>query len=506
MVLSLVAPLANTALVAPTSGGVDCGLTVSQSGVAAGTTVQLTWWTVNAQNGGVTMSDNGSTPVAVNPSGSIPLTINANHSFALTVRNTYGSKTCTASITSSTQTNNGPTCAISVPPGTYYAGQAVPLIWYSHNATSGQVGGIGAVSGSRLESGSGTIYPQQSTAVSMGVANQYGSNSCSTQVVITPRPTTTAQQPSYTTTSMPTTSYRPITYPSWGSSPTYNTNPYSSNSRYPSPLYSSGWYPNPTVWNGTNRSSDAYWDPYGGISDRSLSSSNGLGDYTLTNMWNNAYSGETLISNHDCSGLYCDSQPYSWGYASNWQADGTYGPTTYRIGGDGAYGYQQFTFDGNGNVVGYNREIPNSVFENTPSDGTGGWYGDGNTSRVSGASPVYTANAVDPSSGQIDIPPVANEFPAGSFGNASVQSSGEVLYYSPESSTDYWSGAWSNATVQTNMDASMSDGLSTGNSEVWNVNYDSSLYQGSSLDFRNYELAVPVYQQDVPSGGWDGSI
>jgi hypothetical protein len=312
MVLSLVAPLANTALVAPTSGGVDCSLTVSQSGVAAGTTVQLTWWTVNAQNGGVTMSDNGNAPVAVNPSGSLPLTINANHSFALTVRNTYGSKTCTASITSSTQTNNGPTCAISVPPGTYYAGQAVPLIWYSHNATSGQVGGIGAVSGSRLESGSGTIYPQQSTAVSMGVANQYGSNSCSTQVVITPRQTTTPQQPIYNTTSYrPVTttsyapSYQPLSYrPTTSGTPSYSTPSYS-NSLYPRPLYSSGWYPD------TRLGSPSY--------------TNGLGDYTLTNIWNNAYNGETLISNHDCSGLYCDSQPYSWGYASNWQADGTGG-------------------------------------------------------------------------------------------------------------------------------------------------------------------------------------
>lgn len=395
MVLSLVAPLANTALVAPTSGGVDCSLTVSQSGVAAGTTVQLTWWTVNAQNGGVTMSDNGSTPVAVNPSGSLPLTINANHSFALTVRNTYGSKTCTASITSSTQTNKGPTCAISVTPGTHYAGQGVQIVWYTQNATAGQVGGVGAVSGSQLSSGSATIYPQQSTAVSMGVANQYGSNSCSTQVVITPRPTTTAQQPSYTTTYMPTTSYRPITYPSWGSSPTFSTNPYSSNSRYPSPLYSSGWYPNPTLGNGTNRSSDAYWDPYGGISDRSLSSSNGLGDYTLTNMWNNAYNGETLISNHDCSGLYCDSQPYSWGYASNWQADGTYGPTTYRIGGDGAYGYEQYTFDGNGKLLGTNREISLDELENgtfsAPPPGMYG-YADTNLGNATG----YTSGTNDP--------------------------------------------------------------------------------------------------------------
>jgi hypothetical protein len=371
MVLSLVAPLANTALVAPTSGGVDCGLTVSQSGVAAGTTVQLTWWTVNAQNGGVTMSDNGSTPVAVNPSGSIPLTINANHSFALTVRNTYGSKTCTASITSSTQTNKGPTCAISVTPGTHYAGQGVQIVWYTQNATAGQVGGVGDVSGSQLSSGSATIYPQQSTAVSMGVANQYGSNSCSTQVVITPRQTTTPQQPIYNTTSYrPVTttsyapSYQPLSYrPTTSGTPSYSSPSYS-NARYPSPLYSSGWYPD------TRLGSPSY--------------TNGLGDYTLTNIWNNAYNGETLISNHDCSGLYCDSQPYSWGYASNWQADGTYGPTTYRIGGDGAYGYEQYTFDGNNQITGYNREIPNSVFNTTPTDGTGGWY-DAGTSETSAA-------------------------------------------------------------------------------------------------------------------------
>ena len=449
LVLSLVAPLANTALVAPTTGTVDCGLTVSQSGVTSGTTVQLTWWTVNAAS--VTMSDNGSQPVNVNPSGSIPLTINANHSFALVVRNSYGSKTCTASISSSTQTNNGPTCAISATPGTHYAGQGVQIVWYSQNATTGQVGGVGTVSGSQLSSGSATIYPQQSTTVSMQVRNNYGSNTCNAPITITPRPSSTTQQPTYTTTS-----YRPVTTPSYAptsqpliyrpttsGSPSYS-NPSYSNARYPSPAYSSGWYPDPRISSRSN-----YYDSLG-----SPSYSNGLGDYTLTNMWNNAYSGEALISNHDCFGIYCDSQPNSWGLASHIQADGTEGPMTYRIGGDGDYGYEQYTFDGNGKLLGTNREISLDELQNgtfsAPPPGMYGYLEEGSTNDVQGIG-SQTENTFDGNTAHLTAMPSVSsgylmntqEYPdsPGYFSGANIQSG---LVSTPSPTPIYSSPAYYN--------------------------------------------------------------
>ena len=487
LVLSLVAPLANTALVAPTTGTVDCGLTVSQSGVTSGTTVQLTWWTVNAAS--VTMSDNGSQPVNVNPSGSIPLTINANHSFALVARNAYGSKTCTASITSATQTNNGPTCAISATPGTHYAGQGVQIVWYSQNATTGQVGGVGEVTGTRLSSGSATIYPQQSTTVSMQVRNNYGSNTCSAPITITPRPSSTTQQPTYTTTS-----YRPVTTPSYAptsqplvyrpttsGSPSYS-NPSYSNARYPSPAYSSGWYPD------TRLNSPSY--------------TNGLGGWTLTNQFLDVGSGRYMYTDQDCYGAYCDNLASSWGSAS---PNGTtmYGGSEFYNGEN--YGWSE-TYDRYGTMIG-RAETPSLEESNAIlNDSRYSWTSDSVLPNTYSTSNVTSGAALDAS----DPFALPDSFGSKTFNGAAVQS-GVGVGYNPDQSL-YESETWSNASIQTDLDASMSDGISTGNREVWNPTYDSSAYQSGNLNFGDVSgdnYAYPVYNDSAPAwyswepNGWN---
>lgn len=239
LVLSFVAPLANPAFVAPaysssnygygSSGSVDCTLTVSQSGVSAGTAAQVTWTTSGAST--ATMSQDGSPAVSVALSGSVPVTITRNTSLSLTARNQYGAfKTCTAAITVSTN-SNAPSCGLSPTPGVHYAGQQIQLVWYTQNATAAQISNVGAVPSNQLVQGSITITPTYTTLYTMTVSNPSGSRTCSALVSINQRPATnyqpvTTQQVTY----RPTTSGTP-SYSSPRSYPTY-TYPSSSGSSY----------------------------------------------------------------------------------------------------------------------------------------------------------------------------------------------------------------------------------------------------------------------------------
>lgn len=331
MLLSLMAPIANTALVAPSTGGLDCGLWLSQSGVSAGTSVQLTWWTMNAAQATLVDGTSGSTNVAL--SGSVAFTPSSSRTYTLIARNAQGlTKSCTANITVSPSSSAVPSCGISASPGVHYAGQPLQLVWYSQNATAAQISNLGTIPPSQLAQGTATVAPSQTTLYTMQVANASASRTCSALVTISPRPGTTQtsySSPAYT----PQTSYvyRPTTYttaPRTTYSPSYSSPSYSSYSPYSSRNNSS--YTTYESW-------DTWDTPY---------QSSGLGDYTLTNIWNGVGSGDVAFTNHDCYGSYCTALPTSWGAAYD---NGTY---MYGIGdarGNGA----SATVDAYGSLVGY---------------------------------------------------------------------------------------------------------------------------------------------------------
>lgn len=342
LVVSLVSPLVNTAAVA--SAAPDCNLTVSQSSVSSGTAAQITWWTANAS--AATMSQDGSAPVSVALSGSAPVTITRNTTLSLTARNSYGAyKTCTANISVSAINSGTPTCGISAAPGIHYAGQPVQLVWYSQNATAGQISYLGQVSGSQLAQGTATVYPSASTLYTMSVANSSASRTCSALVTITPRTTTsyqpvTTQQVSYrpVTTSAPSSAAR--SYPAY-------TYPSSANSYRPSYTSGSGLGYGSYGSSGSMPSSYNYpgmegWD--------SPSHSNGLGDWTLTSAWNNLGTGEGIFTSHDCYYGECNANPYEWGYSLQ-QADGSYA-NQYGVGDGLGYG-ASVTWDDSGNISRY---------------------------------------------------------------------------------------------------------------------------------------------------------
>ncbi|MBI5470467.1 hypothetical protein HY968_04100 [Candidatus Kaiserbacteria bacterium] len=77
-----------------------------------------------------------------------------------------------------------PMCGISTPPAIHYAGGPAELVWYSQNATSASIAGIGAVP---LQ-GSRTVYPTRTTTYTMTVANSAASRTCSVIVTISSPP------------------------------------------------------------------------------------------------------------------------------------------------------------------------------------------------------------------------------------------------------------------------------------------------------------------------------
>jgi hypothetical protein len=309
MILSLIAPMANTALVAPSVGAPDCNIWLAQSGITAGSATQLTWWTMNAGNA---MLSDGTGSYPVGASGQETITPASSRTYTLVVTGAAGgSKTCSVSIVVSPSTSAAPTCSLSATPGTHRAGQAVRLVWYSQNATAGTLSNSGALQPNELSQGSRDVYPTQSTLYTMTVGNNSGSRTCAALVTIGPGSGTGTTYNSGYTTYTSGTSYRPVT-----SQTTYTiSSPSYSNSYVTArPLVTSGWYPNP-VLNTRSYSSPSY---YGGdIYTSSPSYTNGLGDWSLTNVWNDAASGAYLETNRDCYGYSCAATPSSWSYGDD---------------------------------------------------------------------------------------------------------------------------------------------------------------------------------------------
>lgn len=78
-----------------------------------------------------------------------------------------------------------PFCGISIPPGTYYPGSAVRLIWYTENASHATLNnGLGEVP---LQ-GFRDVYPNQNTTYVMTVNSPAGTKTCAVQALITPSP------------------------------------------------------------------------------------------------------------------------------------------------------------------------------------------------------------------------------------------------------------------------------------------------------------------------------
>lgn len=343
--LMMLAPLGNTALVGTTQGAADCQLWLSQSSIATNGSAQLVWSTANAT--GATMSENGNTPVSIAASGSVAVSPNTARTYTLVARNVNNgsSKTCIATLSVSSGSTSAPTCAISTTPGTHYAGQAVQLVWYTQGAQAATISNIGSVPSSQLAQGTITVHPSQSTLYTMTVGNAAATRTCSAAVTITSQTSTIPQTTtSYvmrpvqtaTTYSTPSSAY---TAPRYVSSPSYSTSvpSYSTRSYAPS---SSGY---------TTRESWDMWD--------SPSRSNGLGDYTLTNIWNDIGDGGSLsFTNHDCYGNDCSPYATSWG-AGN--PDGSY---TYGIGDGMGYGVSA-TRDANDNLIGYG-SVPSEAESN----------------------------------------------------------------------------------------------------------------------------------------------
>lgn len=83
-------------------------------------------------------------------------------------------------------TISAPSCAISTPPGTYYPGSVVRLIWYTENTSHAFLNnGIGEVP---LQ-GYQDVYPNQSVTYVMTVNSPAGTKTCTTQVKVTAQPT-----------------------------------------------------------------------------------------------------------------------------------------------------------------------------------------------------------------------------------------------------------------------------------------------------------------------------
>ena len=361
MVLSLIAPIANTALVAPATGAVDCSIWSSQSGITAGSATELTWWSMNASR--AMLTETGGSPHSVPFSGTQSISPNTTRTYTLFVSNDYGStKTCSVTLQVSSAVMQAPSCTLSVAPGTHYAGRPVRLFWYTQNTAAASISGVGTLDATQLSQGSIDAYPSQSTLYTMTVANQSGTRTCAALVTLASQNTpTTGTTNSYT-----------YSQPQIRTSYTYPTQTVSSpssvrNAVTPRPLYTSGWYPQGTSNSRAYSSASSYTNPY---SYQSPSYSNGLGEYSLTNIWNDTASGAYLETNQSCCGSWCDSEPDSWAYGTNsFDQYGWYDDNGY---------VQNRRYDSYGNMIGAASEIdplPDSYFDNTDTTSwADNWY------------------------------------------------------------------------------------------------------------------------------------
>lgn len=342
MIFSLFAPLAQTALVAPTTGALDCSIWTSQSGITAGAATELTWWSVNASH--ATITETGGQPVNVPISGNRSVSPNTSRTYTLFVANQYGqSKICSVSVQVAPAATQAPSCTLTVPPGNYTAGQPVRLFWVTQNAQAAGITGLGTIDTARIPYGNADVYPSQNTLYTMTVANQSGSRTCSALVTLTQRQTTTTR-PTATTYTVP----RTVSTPSYTSRPT----------SFSAPSYRPAYSAAPS--NAYGGGSYSSYSPYYGESYSLYSPSYeyGLGDYSLTNVWNDFGSGEYLRTDHDCYWGACNSEPSAWEYTSP-------GGYDTRIGWYDEYGHgQQYTYDASGNLIGANREVSLDYFNN----------------------------------------------------------------------------------------------------------------------------------------------
>lgn len=317
MILSLFSPLANTAFTAPTAG-LDCGIWLNQSSVSSGSAAQLTWWSSNASQ--ATLTESGSAPYSVAVSGSKTVAPSGSMTYTLNVWDNAGNtKACSVSIAVSNG-NSLPVCTLSAAPGTHVAGQPVRLIWYTQNATGANLSDYGTIPASQLASGYADMYPTQSTLYTMTVANNSGSRTCSALVTLAsqnPQPHATGYIPNSQPLVYSPTYYQPTYYPSSSgySYPSYGYTggyTYPSNGPYSTAYFDTvdnyldqvdyntggGIYPSDSYYPSSYYSSD-FADPSAYYV--APSSSNGLGDYSLTNTFNNFYQVGTPFSDTSSS-------------------------------------------------------------------------------------------------------------------------------------------------------------------------------------------------------------
>jgi hypothetical protein len=473
MILSLVAPIAHTALVAPASGTVDCSIWSAQSGITAGSATELTWWSMNASH--ATLTETGGSPQSVPFSGSRSVSPNTTRTYTLFVANNYGStKTCSVTLQVSPAVVNAPSCTLSAAPGTHYAGRPVRLFWYTQNTAAASIAGIGTLDAQQLSQGSIDAYPSQSTLYTMTVANQSGTRTCAALVTLASQNTQNTVRTGGTTNSytysQPSirTSY---TYPTQSaSSPTYYQNAVT-----PRPLYTSGWYPQGTSYSRSYSATPSYTytSPY---SYQSPSYSNGLGEYSLTNIWNDTASGAYLETNQSCYGSWCSSEPDSWSYGDDYfDQYGWYDNDGY---------VQNRRYDSDGNLIGAAREIdplPDSYFDNESSYAPGSssyssWY-DTSSGSGSGYDPYYTS-----------VPGITVD-------NDGLDSSS--YYLPPESSPSYCyptaqdGGSWENPVMMYSPSSSYGPGSSDGQ---WSTGTEYGPYPS--------EYTPPDYNSWVGDEGW----
>ncbi len=368
--LMMLAPLSGTALVGTTQGAADCQIWLSQTGITAGGSAQLVWSTTNAT--GATMSENAGSPISVAASGSIAVSPNSSRTYTLVSRNVNNntSKTCTATLSVSSGATSAPTCAISATPGTHYAGQQVQLVWYTQNAQAATISNVGTVPSSQLTQGSITVAPTQSTLYTMTVGNTLGTRTCSAAVAITPQTTTAQTSTGYTwrpvqtatTYSSPSYSARPISFssPSYRQSSNYNP-------------YSYGYGNGSNYGNGSSYTTYDSWDTWD-----TPSRSSGLGEYSLTNIWNDVGQGGGIsFTNYDCYQSDCSPYATSWGAG---YPDGSY---TYGLGDGMGYGASA-TRDASGNLIGYG-SVPSEAESNAVFNDPRYQWSSGDSSAWSGS-------------------------------------------------------------------------------------------------------------------------
>lgn len=163
----------STAAVPASTPRPHCSISASPDAVAFGGSTTLYWTSENAVSGSLTGIG------AVAPSGQRSesgLTIS--RQYVLTVTGPGGSSTCSAVVAVAAAAAR-PSCVLSANPSAVREGQSTSIAWFSENATSAYLSGVGAVP---LSSGF-TAVPERSTTYTLTVYGTGGvSNHCSTQV------------------------------------------------------------------------------------------------------------------------------------------------------------------------------------------------------------------------------------------------------------------------------------------------------------------------------------